>query len=333
MLTLLVPGLIWTRQALADLTCDLPLPAFATLLGCGRLRRHPPRSAAATLAELTGLKDPLPSAALRRIALGHPADDSDWLCLDPVRLHFQERSLIVDDPQQLALDMAESAALAVSLAPTFAGLGHLEVMSSTAWNLHLPVAAPDFQPLPEAAGRIAAPLPLDAAYAPWRHAVSEAQMILHAHPVNRAREAAGRPLVNSVWPWGSGRLPAASSVPACDALWSDDPVARGIASLLQIESMSLPAGFRSTAVRRPLAVFDAMERPARTGDAIVWRDELARFETDWLAPALDALRRGRIDAVRLHAPGDLGSAELTTTRLDLWKFWRKPGALTALGPA
>ncbi len=32
MLTLIVPGLVWTRQALADLTYDLPLPAFATLL-------------------------------------------------------------------------------------------------------------------------------------------------------------------------------------------------------------------------------------------------------------------------------------------------------------
>ena len=37
MLTLIVPGLIWTRQALADLTCDLPLPAFTTLLGRGRI--------------------------------------------------------------------------------------------------------------------------------------------------------------------------------------------------------------------------------------------------------------------------------------------------------
>jgi hypothetical protein len=33
MLTLIVPGLIWTRQALADLTCDLPLPAFTTCSG------------------------------------------------------------------------------------------------------------------------------------------------------------------------------------------------------------------------------------------------------------------------------------------------------------
>jgi hypothetical protein len=46
--------------------------------------------------------------------------------------------------------------------------------------------------------------------APWRHAINEAQMVLHAHPVNQARQAAGQPVVNSLWPWGGGRLPAAT---------------------------------------------------------------------------------------------------------------------------
>jgi len=47
MLTLIVPGLIWPHQALVDLTRDLvdprhhALPAFATLLGRGRLTRWP----------------------------------------------------------------------------------------------------------------------------------------------------------------------------------------------------------------------------------------------------------------------------------------------------
>ena len=69
MLTLIVPGLIWTRQALADLTFDLPLPAFTTLLGRGRLTQRPPLGTAAILAEISGLAAPLPAAALRRLAL------------------------------------------------------------------------------------------------------------------------------------------------------------------------------------------------------------------------------------------------------------------------
>lgn len=332
MLTLIVPGLIWTRQALADLTHDLPLPAFATLLGRGRLIRCPPRNTAAVFAELAGLAAPLPAAALRRLALGRDADDGDWLCLDPVQLRFRERTLIVDDPRQLGLSEEEASAFAVSLAPTFCELGQLEVLAAGAWNLRLSARAPAFQDLPEAAGRSAAALPMTSDYAPWRHALNEAQMILHEHPVNRAREAAGQATVNSLWPWGGGALPQSGDSPH-DAIWSDDPVARGIARLLKVECGKLPTGFSPTAARAPLAVVDALEQPARSGDALAWRDALARLETDWLAPALDALREGRLDALRLFAPGDLAAAELRVGRRDLWKFWRKPGALTELGPA
>ncbi len=338
MLTLIVPGLIWTRQALADLTYDLPLPAFTTLLGRGRLSHCPPGSTAATLAEICRLDAPLPAAALRRLALReHPGaeDFGEWLCLDPVRLRFEQRSLIVDDPQWLQLTSDEANALAVSLAPTFAEFGELEVMSPHAWNLRLSVAAPAFHDLPEAVGRSAALLPLDAPHAAWRHAISEAQMLLHAHPVNQAREAAGQPVVNSLWPWGGGRLPeidhsAATSLH--DALWSNDPVAHGIARLLQIDGASLPAGFAGTASRKPLAVHHALEHPARTGDATIWREQLTRLEADWLVPALDALRSGRLDALRLLAPGDLATAELQVSRHDMWKFWRKPRALSELVP-
>lgn len=342
MLTLIVPGLIWTRQALADLTCDLPLPAFTTLLGRGLLRHLPPRSTAAVLADASGLTAPLPAAALRWLALReHPGADESWawLCLDPVHLRLDQRSVSLDDPRQLRLSIEEAAALAVSLAPTFAGLGQLEVVSDQNWNLRLLAAAPVFQPLPEAVGRPASSLPQDAAYAPWRHALNEAQMVLHTHPVNQARAAAGKPVINSLWPWGGGRLPelgtptrtpTRTNATAHDALWSNDPVARGIARLLQIEDTGLPTAYSGTAARAPLAVIDSMESPARTGDAIVWRDELSRFEVDWLVPALNALRSGRLDSLRLIAPGELAAAELQVRRRDLWKFWRKPGALAEL---
>ena len=336
MLTLIVPGLIWTRQALADLTCDLPLPAFTTLLGRGRLRRLPPRSTADVLADASTLSAPLPAAALRRLELHEHPGETDWLCLDPVRLNFHDRSLIVDDPQRLRLTAEEAAALAVALAPTFAALGHLEVLSPERWNLRLSAGAPDFRDLPDATGRAALPLPLDIPYAPWRHALNEAQMVLHAHPVNQVRAAAGLPVVNSLWPWGGGRLPAfdnRAGAAAHDALWSNDPVARGIARLLQIEGATLPAAFTSAAAKRPLALFDALEQPARSGDAIVWRDELARFEAGWLVPALEALRGRRLGALRLIAPGDPGAAEVQLSRHDLWKFWRKPRALTELATA
>ncbi len=335
MLTLIVPGLIWPRQALADLTHDLPLPAFTTLLGRGRLTPSPAQDATAMLAASAGLEGPLPAAALRLLALRGETDAADWLCLDPVRLHFHERSLIVEDARHLQLSDAEAAELAVSLAPTLAALGELEVLAPDMWNLRLAAAAPSFPDLRQAAGRSAAPLPAGAAYAPWRHALNETQMILHAHPVNRAREAAARPLVNSLWPWGGGRLPQSAASPH-RVLWSSDPVARGIARLLRIEHAALPPGFDAARGEAPLAIIDALDGPARSGDAMLWRDELARFEVEWLAPVLNALRAGRLAGLRLLAPDSHGSVELQVARRDMWRFWRKPrtlaDALTGTGP-
>ncbi|MBI5791851.1 MAG: hypothetical protein HZA63_10285 [Rhodocyclales bacterium] len=332
MLTLIVPGLIWTRQALADLTHDLPLPAFTALLGRGALIRRASQASSAVLAELFELPEPLPAAALRHLALRGDTADEEWLCLDPVRLQFHDRSLIVDHPRHLQLDAAEAAALAVSLAPTFAELGQIEVLAPDSWNLRLTDRAPEFIALPDAAGRSAAPLPSGPAHAPWRRAINEAQMILHTHPVNLARESAGRPLVNSLWPWGAGQLPPARDG-AYGIVWGDDPVLRGIAQLFGAVSGALPEGFPASLPRNALALVDALEQPARTGNAIAWRDALADFEANWLAPAHAALRSGRLDALRLLAPGDLGSSELNLRRRDLWRFWRKPRPLTELTAA
>lgn len=332
MLTLIVPGLMWTRQALADLTYDLPLPAFSALLGKGRLNHAPAQDTAAILARLSGMSAPLPAAALRKYALSEDPGHAEWLCLDPVRLHIQERGLAVDDPARLALTAEEADALAVSLAPTFADLGQLEVIQPRIWNLRLFSKAPAFPDLPAAIGRPAEPLPLGPDYARWRNAINEAQMLLHAHPVNQAREATGQPQVNSLWPWGGGCLSNACTRNH-DAIWSANPVARGIARVMRIDDAQLPKGFNITIARSPLVVYDALEQPARSGDAMIWREQLSQFDADWLAPALQALRSGHIDGLHLLAPGDSASAELMVRRRDLWRIWRKPRGLSELTKA
>lgn len=326
MLTLVVPGLIWPRQALADLSGDLPLPAFSLLLGRGRLGAAAATDASALLATELGASAPVPAAALRRLAFGRVRDDADWLCIDPVRLRFEERSMVLDDPAQLALDAAEAEALAVSLAPTFETLGDIDRLAPQCWNLRLRKTAPAFAALPPGIGRAVAPLPAHTDYRPWRQALNEAQMVLHAHPVNLAREAAGRPTVNSLWPWGGGR-PQAAGRGRHDQLWAADPVLLGLAAWQGIACRPLPERYEALAGQATLALFDALAAPARLGDALAWRDALVRLEADWLAPALATLRAGRLDRLRLLAPGEHGSVELHIGRGDLWKLWRKPRPL------
>jgi hypothetical protein len=327
MLTFIVPGLFWPQQALIDLTRDLPLPALTTLLGRGRLQRRGASSLHECIAAETGLPYPLPAAALRRPTHSGFALGSE-ICLDPVHLRFEERTLVLDDPQHLQLDASESHALTVSLASTFAGLGELIEHTPGCWNLRLTSPAPAFIALPEASARAVEPLPLDAIYAPWRRALNEAQMVLHGHPVNQAREAARRPVINSLWPWGGGVLPPASSRHA--VLWSNDPLRDSIARHCGMASAVLPPSLTTNINQPTLVTLDTLALPLRSGDGLSWREHITALETDWFAPALAALKSGRLDGLCLIATGTPEHLELRVHKRDLWKFWRPPLPITAL---
>ena len=58
-----------------------------------------------------------------------------------------------------------------------------------------------------------------------------------------------------------------------------------------------------------------------------WQQALATFEQRWLAPAMDALRQGRLQCVTLHAPGDRISLGARLERPRLWPFWKRPRPL------
>ena len=360
MLTLIVPGLLWPRQALVDLTGDLvdphhpALPAFTALLGRGRIARAAGGSTHDWLARLLGLPAPLSAAALRGLAMGDISrDDNDnvntsasaagqrWLCLDPLHLRLDQLRAIVDPPQLTDLRMAEAEPLAVSLAPTFSAFGELRVLAPHAWQLrlHPGVDAPPTMPLPDLIARAAPTLPDGATWAAWRRALTEAQMILHAHPVNQAREAAGQPAINSLWPWGAGALPTptmptaqtALPTPAGDTLlWSADSLAQGAARLLGLATAPAPAHYTPPSTAAALMLFDDLDYPARSADTHTWRERLLALENDWLAPALAALRRGQIAELRLLAPGETLSFDIRLRRADDWKFWRRPAPLTSI---
>lgn len=355
MLTLIVPGLIWPHQALLDLTRGLTrdltqqqaLPAFSTLLGRGKLTRLPACTSHQATAQALSLvapdssasrlTTPLPAAALRGLALGaqDSSDIDDWLCLDPIHLRVEQTRLRVDDPQLLALSTAEAESLAVSLAPTFAALGTLHVLSPTAWNLRLHTKAPALTllpPLPEHITRAAMPLPKSEATAPWRHAINEANMVLHTHPVNLAREAAGQLTINTLWPWGNGCLPASPMKAAAPlkAFWGNELVAQGAAMQQGIPVKNLPSRFEKLTTHNALILLDLLELPARNGDTDAWRAALLQLETDWLTPLLALLKRRQIKHLRLIAPGEAASFELNISRHRVWQFWRSAAPLTLL---
>lgn len=327
-LTLLVPGLLWPREILRDTTFDLPLPALARLLGRGR--RAPVVGEAAWLADAFGIEGPVPAAPLRLLGQGGQPAHHDWLCLDPVHLRVAERAVVLDDPARLRLAADEDAALRTAVAPLFAHLGDIVAPAPGHWQLRLHrSAALETADLPASIGRHVDPaLPVGPDAAGWRRLLAEAQPLLHAHPVNRRRDADGRPVVNSLWPWGGGRLPAAAPG-RFRTVWSADPVLRGLAALNGMLAEPMPPRF--TVVRgHVLARHDALLRSPPGEDATGWRAALAGLEEAWLAPALAAVNSGVLRRLTLVASGQRRGTEVAIGRGDLWRFWRRGVALAEL---
>ncbi|MDO8933522.1 MAG: hypothetical protein Q7U97_14100 [Rhodocyclaceae bacterium] len=328
-LTLCLPGLLLPRQALLDTVADLELPALSRLLGQGRLLRDVPAEHYDRLMQRWNLNS-LPAAALRLLGEGCAPGRHEWLCLDPVHLSVNRRGVKLEDPAALALTAEEDAALRATLAPHFSAYGELSSAVPGHWHLRLAdICELVNLPLPQAAGYAVDPaLPSGRDGMRWRRLLAEAQSLLHDHPVNRAREAAGKPVVNSLWPWGPGQLATPLSAPF-DAIWSSDPLLLGLAHASGVAGSRPPPAYEH-ADGDILAVIDDLTAAARSLDALAWREALARLERDWFAPLTDALRRGRCRTLHVVAFGPDASVDIHIARHDLLKFWRRPQALTRL---
>ena len=330
-LTLVIPGLLWPRQALHDTVFDLSLPAMETLLGFGTRTHTPQRTLGEWWRDSFALREmKLPSAALRLLALGVDPGERAWLCADPVHLGLDRQGASLSDPARLELDDVEACALHASLAPLFAEFGDLHCDTPLAWHLALNVAPPVvIDDLRDMLGRPAdGLLPPGDAGRPWRRALNEAQMLLHTHPVNLAREAHGKPVINSLALWGAGQRPAVAK-PPFDRLLSNDTIIRGLALCAKLATADLPAAWENSA-GRTVVLFDGLLAPTRMHDALAWRDALTILEQSWIAPAIAAVKSGQLKQIDLIAFGDEDSLTLTLQRHDLWKFWRRAAALDEL---
>lgn len=321
-LTLMVPGLLLPVEILENTVYDLKAPTLSLILGRGE-RRNLPGNA---LTGAFGLGH-FPAAALRKVGAGGTAQ-GDWICLDPVHWQVSPEGVTLDEPSKLALDATENAALLEAVQPLFADWGEISASAPGRWELRLsrPLSL-ETQELPVAIQQPIDPrLPGGPDGAAWRRLLAEAQTVLHAHPVNRRREEAGRPTINSLWPWGQGASPA-NVRPAFDAVWSDDPVLAGLCKLAGVPCLQPPTHC-GPASGRVLTVIDSLAAPARTLDALAWRDALLAFERDWLAPALASCRTLRLVGSRCGtAPAPVA---FEYKRSDRLRFWRKPRPLTEL---
>lgn len=252
-----------------------------------------------------------PAAVSRQRDAGDAAD-ALWLRADPafVRPDMNGARLLAYG-QALALTQADADALLPALRPVFGDRGFaLDAPTPNRWYLRLAPGSeiPEFSEPERALGEdLFEHLPQGGAARVWRAALNEAQIVLHQHPFNAARQARGLPAVNALWVWGGGRLPDRVRVAAA-RMFSDDDIWRDHAHAAGVADAGLPPAF-DPATAMP-GLYDL--RHLR---------DLKLVQDQWLRPALAALGAGRI------ASFCVDSADGLRWRLaagQSWRFWRKP---------
>jgi hypothetical protein len=324
---LLVPGLFAGQAPDA-------LPAVELLLARGRVSSAARCTMQAWLHDAFALEEePLPAGAVTLLGGGGDPGDACWSRADPVHLRLLRDRLILVPGHALAVKAEEAQALCETLNGHFAGSIAFEAVDALRWAARLSEDAAFEADCPlDAAGRdVDLALPAGRSASRTHQILNEAQMLLHAHPVNEAREARGEPPVNSFWLWGAGRRPRAAAG-RWQSVSAQDPLALGLARLAGALTRRLPATAgawleRSAQDGRHLLVLDALRAPLALGEAAEYRAALERLERDWFAPLLDALRAGRIGMLSIHVPDAPECTACETIRGDLRRFWRRPKRL------
>jgi hypothetical protein len=325
---LIVPALF---PAALPAAVEARYPAIELLLARGRRGSAESRTLEQWLRE--AFEQPgeaLAAGALALLAHGSVPADAWWARADPVHLRLMRDHAIVAPGEALEISSDEADALVEALNRHFAGVAEFRVLDARRGVARLEAGmGAAGGPALYAAGR-------DAATARGEEGqraalLTEIQMLLHAHPVNEAREARGEPALNSLWVWGGGRPPSTASGP-WRSVAADDPSALGLAQLAGMRRLELPPSAESWLGRLPedgrhLVVLDALRTPALLERQAEYEEALQALEQRWFAPLLGALREQRIGMVTLRVPDAVPGAGFETIRGDLRRFWRRPRPL------
>jgi hypothetical protein len=215
---LIVPFAAASSAAGRDALSRLATPALDSLLSDwheagrddgddGTLETPHERALARVLGWRVETDAPLPWAAWRARADGIDVGAAAWGLLTPSHWRVGTDAIHLADPRTLALDEAASRALFEAVRALFDSEGF-----AMAWGAPLRWYAshPGFASLRTASldrviGRnVDRWLPAQPEARVVRRLQSEVQMLLHAHPINAQREAAGALPVNSFWLSGCG---------------------------------------------------------------------------------------------------------------------------------
>lgn len=320
-LRMIVPGFAtaWEQARATGLPRLAALERFAGRGTTARVTLTDPRVHDWQLATLRALGLGVDSAHASGVLewLGHGGEQlaGSWLRADFVHVEVGTHAARVHAVEPLGEDAGK---LQAALSDHFAESGFsLKVAPGEAVANHFFLNAPDvlevdcFVPAFDETD-VRERLPQGRDGARLRRLFTEAQMLLHDHPVNAVRERRRQRSVNAVWFSGAGVFDAIHPV-ALPVLFGDDPWVRGLARL------------HAAAIHSPGADAEGLLRASGPGVAIVpvaGADPvraLQDFEMHWIAPLALALKSGRLAALHLS----LDNLDIRIDPAALRRFWRR----------
>jgi hypothetical protein len=310
-------------QSAPDESARPRLPALETLLSKAK-RSEMPGGWRAWLAaryaspELASLSI---AAIAARAGLG-PSAAHYWLAT-PLNYFAGLDSVHVHPAGLLPLSDAEQGDLVAEFNALFA---------DTPWRLHAigarelllsgePLNASGADPAAFAGRDPSAGLPQGEEAATLRRLGVEIEMWLHEHRLNQKRQAGGALAVTTLWFWGSLPHSAASALESARAgsplltprLFGRDVYAESLWRLQGMQPEALPEAFQRETTGTRIVIWPSLDAEGLT-------QALQKFEAQWLAPALGALRARRLTSIRLLAADTLYHLRW----LDLARVWRAP---------
>jgi hypothetical protein len=155
-------------------------------------------------------------------------------------------------------------------------------------------------------------------------------MVLSAHEVNAAREAAGQLAINSVWFWGEGNAPGKLDRPYA-LVYAEEAFARGLGVLSGAEVRPLAKSIAALDLVREgeavLAVITDLTPALRRSDAKAWQATAEALDAGWFAALGEAIER--FDRVRLILPAGKDTRVASLTAAARWRWFRARKPLAA----
>jgi len=272
-----------------------------------------------------------PSAAFALLANDLYDQSKYYMHADPVHLQADMDHAILTSSEDLNVTAYEAEALCNSLNQhfnqddiTFVSLGNNRWFVETKNKIQMTTT-----PLSEAIGRnVNFILPEGKEAMRWKQLLTEAQMLMFSHEVNQNREIRSLQLINSLWFYGVGRLPAIKDGSGCiSSLCGNQAMLEGLARHVQCEYIKQPESVNeyikklSDIVPGSVNVLHLaeLEYLVNYTDVSIWQEKLLELLEGWLYPLLKMAHKKNIKVILYPC----NKKQYHFSKHDYLRFWRR----------